>query len=150
MSVATTLPVRFQDVDAAGVLFFGRIYDYCHQAYEELWAAAGVDRAWIFAGADFLIPIAHSEADYKAPLRHGERATVRVDVTHVGRASFRLGYRVTGPEGEHDLRATAKTVHAFVARETMRPIPIPEELRVFLLGHLVEEALPHDAPKQLS
>jgi 1,4-dihydroxy-2-naphthoyl-CoA hydrolase len=147
MSVRTTLPVRFQDVDAAGVLFFGRIYDYCHQAYEELWASQGIDRAWIFSGAEFLIPIAHSEADYKAPLRHGERVEVRVDVTHVGRASFHLAYRVTGSGGERDLRATAKTVHAFVARETMRPIAIPEELRVLLLRHLVEEPLAHHAPK---
>jgi 1,4-dihydroxy-2-naphthoyl-CoA hydrolase len=147
MSVRASLPVRFQDVDAAGVLFFGRIYDYCHQAYEELWVAAGVDRAWIFSGADFLIPIAHSEADYKAPLRHGERVDVRVDVTHVGRASFHLAYRVTGPNGDGDLRATAKTVHAFVARETMRPIPIPEELRVFLLRHLVQEPVADHAPK---
>lgn len=147
MSVHASFPVRFQDVDAAGVLFFGRIYDYCHQAYEELWAAAGVDRAWIFSGADFLIPIAHSEADYKAPLRHGERVEVRVDVTHVGRASFHLAYRVTGPDGEADLRATVRTVHAFVARETMRPIPIPEELRVFLLRHLVQEPVAHHAPK---
>lgn len=147
MSVETTLPVRFQDVDAAGVLFFGRIYDYCHQAYEELWVSAGVDRAWIFSGAAFLIPIAHSEADYKAPLRHGERATVRVDVTHVGRASFHLAYRVTGPGGEGDLRALAKTVHAFVARETMKPIPIPGDLRMHLLRHLVEDPLAHHAPK---
>ena len=41
MSIEAVFPIRFQDVDAAGVLFFGRIYDYCHQAYEELWAAAG-------------------------------------------------------------------------------------------------------------
>ena len=147
MTFEATFPVRFQDVDAAGVLFFGRIYDYCHQAYEELWASAGVDRAWIFAGADFLIPIAHSEADYRAPVRHGERVTVRVDVTHVGRASFHLAYRVSGPRGPEDVRATAKTVHAFVGRDSMRPIPIPSNLRVFLLRHLVEEALPHHTPK---
>jgi YbgC/YbaW family acyl-CoA thioester hydrolase len=147
VSVQPSFQVRFQDVDAAGVLFFGRIYDYCHQAYEELWASGGVDRAWVFSGAEFLIPIAHSEADYKAPIRHGERVSVRVDVTHVGRASFRLGYRVTGPGGEEDLRATAKTVHAFVAKGTMRPIPVPGALRVFLLRHLVEEPLPHHAPK---
>lgn len=147
MSVQTSLPVRFQDVDAAGVLFFGRIYDYCHHAYEELWASEGVDRAWIFSGADFLIPIAHSEADYKSPLRHGERVDVRVDVTHIGRASFHLAYRVTGPGGENDLRATVRTVHAFVARETMRPIPIPGELRVLLLRHLVQEPVAHRAPK---
>ena len=147
MSTRVTLPVRFQDVDAAGVLFFGRIYDYCHQAYEEFWGSQGIDRTWVFSGADFLIPIVHSEADYKAVLRHGERVDVTVDVTHVGRASFHLGYRVAGPGPGDDLRATVKTVHAFVARATMRPIAIPDELRVLLLRHLVQEPLAHHAPK---
>jgi len=36
VSFHTTIPVRFQDVDSAGVLFFGRIFDYCHHAYEDL------------------------------------------------------------------------------------------------------------------
>lgn len=147
MSVRASFQVRFQDVDPAGVLFFGRIYDYAHHAYEEFWGEAGVDRAWIFSGAPFLIPIVHSEADYRSVIRHGERIDVRVDVERVGRASFRLVYRVTGPGGEGDVRAEVKTVHAFVDRGTMKPVPIPEDLRMFLLRHVVEEPLPHHPPK---
>ena len=145
MSFRTTLPARFQDVDAAGVLFFGRIFDYCHQAYEELIATSGVDRARYFAGGDFLVPIAHAEADYKKPILHGERVTITIDVSRVGRASVHLRHTVTGPEG--DLRASVLTVHAFVERETMKPIPIPEPLRGFFLGHLREEPVPEGAPK---
>ena len=58
MSFRATVPVRFQDVDAAGVLFFGRIFDYCHHAYEELIESSGVDRAHYFAGAEYLVPMA--------------------------------------------------------------------------------------------
>ena len=141
MSFAARFPVRFQDVDAGGVLFFGRIYDYCHQAYEEFWGAEGVDRAHFFAGAAYLVPIAHSEADYRRPIRHGDRIDVRIDVTRVGRASFTLRYHVTGPEG--DLRVEASTVHAFVDRGTMRPIPIPDPLRAILLRHLLREPAPN-------
>jgi len=65
VSFHTTIPVRFQDVDSAGVLFFGRIFDYCHHAYEDLIHSSGVDRAHYFAGADYLVPIAHAEADYR-------------------------------------------------------------------------------------
>lgn len=141
MSFSVRFPVRFQDVDAGGVLFFGRIYDYCHHAYEEFWGAEGVDRAHFFAGADFLVPIAHSEADYRRPIRHGDRIDVRIDVTRVGRASFTLRYHVTGPEG--DLRVEASTVHAFVDRGTMKPIPIPDPLRAILLRHLLREPAPN-------
>jgi len=141
VSHTVSFPVRFQDVDAGGVLFFGRIYDYCHQAYEEFWGSEGVDQAHFFAGADYLVPIAHSEADYRRPIRHGERIQVRIDVTRVGRASFTLRYHVTGPDG--DLRVEASTVHAFVERATMKPIPIPDSLRAILQRHLLREPAPN-------
>ncbi len=148
MSFSFTTAVRFQDIDPAGVLFFGRIYDYLHLAYEEFWASGGVDRAWFFAGAPFLVPIAHSEADYKAPIRHGESITVAIEVERVGRASFTLRYRVTGPGGAEDLRALARTVHAFTTRAEgggLKPTAIPDDLRVLLLRHLVEEEIARDA-----
>jgi 1,4-dihydroxy-2-naphthoyl-CoA hydrolase len=147
VSFRTTLPARFQDVDAAGVLFFGRIFDYVHQAYEELIGTSGVDRARYFSGGDFLVPIAHAEADYKRPILHGERVTISIDVTRVGRASVHLRHTVTGPAGDGDLRASVLTVHAFVERATMKPIPIPEPLRGFFLGHLREEPVPERASK---
>ena len=149
MSFSFTTPVRFQDVDAAGVLFFGRIYDYLHLAYEEFWVSAGVDRAWFFAGAPWVVPIAHSEADYKAPIRHGDTITVAIEVVKVGRASFTLRYTVTGGGGPEDRRVAARTVHAFASRAEagrLKPTAIPAELRVFLLRHLVEEPLARDAP----
>jgi 1,4-dihydroxy-2-naphthoyl-CoA hydrolase len=146
VSFRATIPVRFQDVDAAGVLFFGRIFDYCHHAYEELIESSDVDRAHYFAGAEYLVPIAHAEADYRSPIRVGERVVVAIDVTRVGRASFRLRYRVTGHSAE-DLRAEVVTVHAFVDRATMRPISIPEPLRAFFLGHLVPEQVSERVPK---
>jgi YbgC/YbaW family acyl-CoA thioester hydrolase len=142
MSFAIAFPIRFQDVDAGGVLFFGRIYDYCHQAYEEFWGSEGIDRAHFFAGAEYLVPIAHSEADYRLPIRYGERIQIRVDVTRVGRASFTLRYHVTGRD-PNDLRVEASTAHAFVNRATMKPIPIPEPLRAILLRHLLREPAPN-------
>ena len=150
MSFAFTTPVRFQDVDVAGVLFFGRIYDYLHLAYEEFWVSAGVDRAYFFAGAPWVVPIVHSEADYKAPIRHGDTIRVGIDVVKVGKASFELRYAVTGgaESGLSDLRVAARTVHAFALRATegrLKPTSIPEELRMFLLRHLVEEPLARDA-----
>ncbi|HZE18570.1 MAG TPA: thioesterase family protein [Candidatus Angelobacter sp.] len=141
MSFTAVFPVRFQDVDAGQVLFFGRIYDYCHQAYEEMMESEGIDRARYFAGAEYLVPIAHSEADYRKPIRHGERIQVRIDVTRVGKASFTLRHHVTGMEG--DLRVEATTVHAFVERSSMRPIPIPENLRAIFLRHLLREPAPN-------
>jgi 1,4-dihydroxy-2-naphthoyl-CoA hydrolase len=145
VSHRSTISVRFQDVDAGGVLFFGRIFDYLHAAYEEWIESAGVDKAHYFARAEYLVPIAHAEADYRSPIRHGERVHVAIEVARVGRASFQLRYRVEGPSG--DLRVEASTIHAFVDRATMKPIPIPDALRTFFQSHLVEEPVSHHAPK---
>ena len=143
MSFEASFPVRFQDVDAGGVLFFGRIYDYCHQAYEEFIGAQGVDRAHYFGRAEYLVPIVHSEADYRVPFRHGERMLIRLDVTRVGRASFTLRYHALGPTG--DTRVEVTTVHAFVNKAAMKPIAIPDDLRAVLRAHLVQEPAPHHA-----
>ena len=139
MSFRTTVPVRFQDVDLAGVLFFGRIFDYCHQAYEEFVVSSGADPARYFAGDAYLVPIVHAEADYRSPIRHGEPVTITIDVTRVGRASVALRYRVTGTK--EDLRVEVATIHAFVERQAMKPTSIPEQLRQFFLGHLIPEAV---------
>ncbi len=141
MSFEHEVQVRFQDVDAGGVVFYGRVYDYVHMAYEEFWASEGVDRSFFFGGADYLVPIAHSEADYRTPMRHGERVRVRLTVTRVGRASFTLRHRVVGPDGSP--RVDALTVHAFVRRDSMKPIAIPDDLRAILLKHLVPEPVAH-------
>jgi YbgC/YbaW family acyl-CoA thioester hydrolase len=145
MTFRASIQVRFQDVDAGGVLFFGRIFDYLHMAYEEWIASSGVDRVHYFAGEEYLVPIAHAEADYRSPIRHGERVEVSIDVARVGRASFHLRYRVAGPGG--DLRVEASTIHAFVDRGTMKPIPIPHALRAFFLGHLALHPVADQPPK---
>jgi 1,4-dihydroxy-2-naphthoyl-CoA hydrolase len=145
VSFRIPIQVRFQDVDAAGVLFFGRIFDYLHMAYEELVVSSGVDRARYFGGGDYIVPIAHAEADYRSPIRYGERIEVAIEVTRVGRASFQLRYRVVGPGAS--LRVEAATVHAFVDKETMKPISIPDPLRAFFLGHLDPEPVADHPPK---
>lgn len=144
MSFTHDIQVRFQDVDAGGVLFYGRVYDYIHVAYEEFWASEGVERGVFFSGAEYLIPVVHSEADYRMPIRHGERVRVTIDVTQVGRASFALRHRIAGPDGSP--RVDARTVHAFARKGSMRPMGIPEHLRAILLRHLVAEPVAHRTP----
>ena len=143
MSFTHDIQVRFQDVDAGGVLFYGRVYDYIHVAYEEFWASEGVERGVFFSGAEYLIPVVHSEADYKRIVLHGEKVRVTIDVTKVGHTSFALRHRVAGPDGS--LRIEARTVHVFARKGTMRLMAIPGHLREILLRHLVAEPVAHRA-----
>ena len=59
-------PVRFQDVDAAGTIFFPKVYEYFSDAYLDLLLAAGLDVPGSLARRESAAPLVHSEA---APLR---------------------------------------------------------------------------------
>ncbi len=124
--------VRFHEVDRAGIAFFGRVFEYCHLTFEELVAAADVGISEIFDNRGWGMPLVHTEADFKGPMRLGDRLTVGLEVGHVGKSSIAFAFEVRGSGGE--LRATAKLVHAFVDLRTFESIEVPELMLDILEG----------------
>jgi len=125
--------VRFQEVDRAGIAFFGRVFEYCHVAYEELFRAAGVELQSVFDRGAWGMPLAHAEADYSHPMRMGERLRVEASVDRAGDRSLAFVFQVVGAD-DGVLRATVRHVHVFVDMETFTSIPIPAEVREALRG----------------
>ena len=118
-----SLTVRFDEIDRAGIAYFGDVLKYCHHAYEELMAKVVGDlEAW-FAAADWGMPLVHCEADYKRPNAFGDRLTIELDVSRMGKSSVTFAYRVTCGD---ELRATVQLVHAFVDLQSFAPIPAPQ------------------------
>lgn len=89
----TTIQVRFGHVDPAGIAYYPRIYDYVHEVYEELWEHhVGVRYYKLLLEDRVGFPLVHSEVDFRAPLRFGDRPEVTVTCTHLGRSSIGLRY----------------------------------------------------------
>jgi acyl-CoA thioesterase FadM len=125
--------VAFQEVDAAGTVFFPRVLEYCSDAYIGLLCSRGVDLPRLIAERAYLAPLAHAEADYSGPMRFGDRVAVEVVASRPGSTSFALGFRVTAvPGGE--LCAVAHTVHVVVDPISFRPKELPAALREALRG----------------
>ncbi len=123
--------VRFGDCDPAGIVYFPRFFDWFHQAMET-WFAERLGRDYAEVVQTVGFPAVHTEADFKRPCRLGERLVIALSVGHLGRSSFKLEYRVEGPDGS--LRATGHTVCALVGLvpgtpEHLRAIRIPTDLR---------------------
>ncbi len=59
--------VRFQDTDAAGVVYFANILAICHEAYEASLADSGINLRLFFGGGNIAVPITHSSADFFVP-----------------------------------------------------------------------------------
>lgn len=127
--VSQTRPVRFQEVDAAGTIFFPRVLEYFSDAYQELLTRAGIDTPAILRERAFAAPLAHAEADYLAPLFFGDTATVEVLLARVGGSSVSFGHRAK--KGDV-VAAIGTTVHVFVDGKTFKPVAVPEALRSYL------------------
>src|ERR1700744_6301170 len=87
--------VRLADTDAAGVVFFARTYMLCHEAYEESLARAGIDLKQLLGGADLIVPIAKSQADYLRPLYCGDKLAISVTPSVLTPSSFAIDFVIT-------------------------------------------------------
>ena len=124
---AYRITIPFQDIDAAGIVFFAHLFRYAHEAYEHFLADRGHALADVLRDGDYLLPLVHAEADYKRPLRHNEAIVVELSVKRLGDSSFTLQYRCMDGAGE--LRAELQTVHVALDAKSRKPIAIPATLR---------------------
>lgn len=120
---ATTISLG--DTDAAGVLFYPRLFEFAQRSFEAFVAKAGLPlERWLDEG--LLAPVVHVEADYRAPLRLGEAITVETTVESIGDSSFRMAHVIRRADGA--LAAEALIVHACIESEG-RSTRVPERIR---------------------
>ncbi len=91
-----TLPVRFADVDHAGIVYYPRYFHMFHVAFEELWRERLGARAYVAMLDHERIgfPAVRAECDYRAPLRFGDTAVIAVSVAKLGGKSIHFRYDV--------------------------------------------------------
>lgn len=121
-------PVRFQDIDAAGIAFFANVFGFFHDAYVEHLAARGIALSHVISAGTWGAPLVHAEADYKAPMRFGDTLTVAISGAQLGETSITVEYEIRNAATQR-LCCLGKTVHAFIDRATFKPRPVPEEVR---------------------
>ncbi len=129
--------VRFGHVDPAGIAYFPRIYDYIHEAFEELWerhVGARYDRLILERRLGF--PLVHSSVDFRAPLHFGDEALVAITCFQLGRSSLGLRYRfqVGGVEC-----VDARMITACIDMDSFKSVAMPDEFRA-AFGRIQEPA----------
>jgi 4-hydroxybenzoyl-CoA thioesterase len=123
----TQQAVRFGHVDPAGMAYFPRIYDYLHEAFEELWEVhVGVRYYHLLLEQHMGFPLVHSEVDFSHPLRFGDRPIVRITCFRLGETSLGLHYVY---RLDDVVCVDARMTTVCVNTKTMRPRPLPAEFR---------------------
>jgi 1,4-dihydroxy-2-naphthoyl-CoA hydrolase len=127
--------VRFQDVDAAGILFFARVFELFHDAYVEGLRAHGVELARVLDAGAWAAPIVRSEARFRRPIRFGDRLVVELR-GELSERELTVRYRVVSSTDRSVEHATGETVHAFVDRASFKRVEAPPEVRAAFSGSL--------------
>lgn len=126
----TKTHVKLHDTDAAGVAFFANYFRIAHTAFEALMSSIGVGLDYIIKKADYLILIAHADADYDRPLLLGEKITISIKTESIGESSFILVYEFK--DRAREVAARVRTVHVAISKSEAKKIPLPEQVRLGL------------------
>jgi acyl-CoA thioester hydrolase len=132
--------VRWGDVDAARIIFYGSYIRFFEIAETELFRAVGMPYGKVFDELDIWLPRVHLECDFKRAAQLDDLLEVSVYVAKIGRTSIRLNFEVRrkGDNGviEAGLIATAHFVLVATLRDNLQPVPVPEELRNALQAYI--------------
>ncbi len=120
--------VRWGDVDAARIIFYGAYIRFFEFAETELFRAVGLSYGAMFDELDIWLPRAHLECDFRRAAQLDDLLEVSVFVGHIGRRSLRLNFEVRRKD-EEPLVAEAHFVLVSVRRDTFETVNVPEELR---------------------
>ena len=132
--------VRWGDVDAANIIFYGSYIRFFEIAETELFRSVGMPYGKIFDELDIWLPRVHLECDFHRAAQMDDLLEVSVYVGRIGTTSLRLNFEVRRKteDGtiEKDLMATAHFVLVSTDRKDLKPLPVPDELRRALTPHL--------------
>jgi 4-hydroxybenzoyl-CoA thioesterase len=133
--IAYERPVRFDEVDPAGIVFFARYANFAHEAVESFFQSLEGGYAGLIQKRRIGLPIVHLEADFHAPLRYGDRIYIETSCEKVGTTSATMLHRIHNAQSR-ELAATVRHVVVAVHLDTFRPCPIPDDVREALLANV--------------
>jgi 1,4-dihydroxy-2-naphthoyl-CoA hydrolase len=104
--------IHFQDTDAAGVVYFANVLNFCHEAYEASLIAVRIDLKTFFRNPQFAIPITQASIEFYQPMFCGDRIMVELTPQQLNPQSFEIHYKIlanteASSELDRELEASA-------------------------------------------
>ncbi len=119
--------VRWSDVDAAGIIFYGSYVRLFELAEMELFRAAGLPFGTVFETYDIYLPRVQVHTEFHYPVRLDDRVKVAAYVSRIGTKSITISFDVvhigTGKLGAH-----GHLVLVCTSRKELKSRPLPETM----------------------
>jgi 1,4-dihydroxy-2-naphthoyl-CoA hydrolase len=124
--------VRFQDTDAAGVVYFANVLSICHEAYEASLAASGINLKSFFNNPTAAIPIIHASVDFLRPMFCGDKLLIHLTPQQLGENKFEIAYQIVAASSSEQQLAKAITRHVCINPITRTRTQLPEAITHWL------------------
>lgn len=131
------IPVRFEHVDAAGIVFYPRYFEMLNRVVEE-WFGTCLDCN--FSQLHFErrlgIPTVHIDVSFIKPSRLDDTIRFNLHVREIGNSSFVVEHEVTCG-GETRLHFVQSLV--FVSLDGIKSVPVPDDIRRSMTEYLARD-----------
>ena len=121
--------VRWEDIDAAGIINYQAYLRFFALAEAELLRSAGLTYRFLFESLGIWLPRVRVECDFFEPVKLDELLVVEAYFSRIGRTSIHLDFEVKRRSDSTKLVASGRYVLVCVRQKDFGPVPVPEELR---------------------
>lgn len=137
--------VRWEDIDAAGIINYQAYLRFFALAEAELLRSAGLNYRFLFEVLGIWLPRARVECDFYRPVKLDELLVVEAYFSRIGRTSVHLDFEVRRKDRPDELVATGRYILVCVRQGNFEPLPVPAEIRD-RIAKFVEPAPPRRHP----
>jgi YbgC/YbaW family acyl-CoA thioester hydrolase len=128
--------VRWEDIDAAGIINYQAYLRFFGLAEVELFRSCGLSYRTMFEELGIWLPRVHVECDFFHPVTLDELLLVDAFFGRIGNSSIHLNFQVRRSTDPETVVATGKYVLVTVRRGEFQPTPVPEAVRQRLSPYL--------------
>lgn len=129
----------WNETDAAGIVHFSNFFRYCERAEEDFWINnyGGLNEAR--EKFDVLFPRVRAECKYYFPIYPYDKFRVEIEDIILGNSSITYRHKIFNESRGDRLSAECTITVVCVKKDSMKSVPLPEELRNFLKRHGAKE-----------
>jgi len=132
--------VRWEDIDAAGIINYQAYLRFFGLAEVELFRSCGLSYKTMFEDIGIWLPRVHVECDFHHPVRLDDLLVVDAFFGRIGATSIHLNFEVRRSDDRDVVVATGKYVLVSVPRGEFKPSPVPDVVREKLAPYVEEVA----------
>lgn len=119
--------IEWGDCDPAGIVYFPRYFAMFDTSTAHLITAAlgGPKRDWLRQYKIAGIPSVTCSAEFLSPCSFGDVVTIESRIARLGRSSFEVAHRLTGPAGPAVEASEKRVWTARAADGELKAVPLP-------------------------